>query len=157
MSSIGPGIEERSEEGGTEDWAEGGCHCGDVRFRVRLRHRRLIRCSCSICTKKGFLGLIVPASDFRLDRGADALATYRFNTRAAEHRFCRTCGIHPFSRPRSHPDGFDVNARCLDLWPEATAGTAAGAAGDEGGRRFGEWEIQDFDGRNWEANVDTIR
>jgi hypothetical protein len=74
----------------------------------------VLACNCSICAKKGFLGLIVPAENFQLLAGEDALATYRFGTRTAAHRFCRTCGIHPFSRPRSHPEGFDVNARCLD-------------------------------------------
>ena len=66
------------------------------------------------------------------------MAEYRFNTGVARHRFCRHCGIHPFSRPRSHPDGFDVNARCLDTALE-------------------EIEVVPFDGRNWEASVESIR
>jgi len=28
--------------------------------------------------------------------------------------FCAVCGIKSFYVPRSHPDGFSVNARCLD-------------------------------------------
>jgi hypothetical protein len=28
--------------------------------------------------------------------------------------FCSVCGIKSFYVPRSHPDGFSVNARCLD-------------------------------------------
>lgn len=62
----------------------------------------------------GFLHLIVPASRFRLTAGADALTEYTFNTGTAKHRFCRTCGVKAFYVPRSHPDGFDVNVRCLD-------------------------------------------
>lgn len=62
----------------------------------------------------GFLHLIVPASRFRLLSGADDLSDYSFNTGAARHRFCRHCGIKSFYVPRSHPDGFDINARCLD-------------------------------------------
>ena len=118
-------------------FVEGGCHCGQVRFRARVRSTRGLRCNCSICAKKGFLNWIVPAEDFELLRGEDHLAIYRFNTRRAEHRFCRRCGIHPFTRPRSHPGSFDVNLRCLD----------------EG---FDAFDIQDFDGRNWEANVARI-
>jgi hypothetical protein len=61
-----------------------------------------------------FLHLIVPASRFRLLAGEDALAEYTFNTGAAKHRFCRACGVKAFYIPRSHPDGVDVNVRCLD-------------------------------------------
>ena len=124
------------------EWMEGGCHCGAVRFRVRVRERRPLRCNCSICSKKGFLGLIVSATDFELIDGEASLEVYRFNTGVARHNFCRTCGIHPFSRPRSHPDGFDVNVRCLDGWR---------------GEEQGKWEIRDFDGQEWERSVEEIR
>ena len=62
----------------------------------------------------GYLHLIVPASRFRLLSGAEDLVEYTFNTGAAKHRFCRHCGIKSFYIPRSHPDGIDVNVRCLD-------------------------------------------
>lgn len=62
----------------------------------------------------GYLHLIVPAARFRLLSGADDLVEYTFNTGAAKHRFCRHCGIKSFYVPRSHPDGIDVNVRCLD-------------------------------------------
>jgi hypothetical protein len=119
-------------------WLDGGCHCGGVRFRVRLRSREAIACNCSICSRKGFINLIVSPADFELLSGEDLLSTYRFNTKVAEHRFCKVCGIHPFSRPRSHPGSFDVNARCLD-------------AG------FESFDIRPFDGQNWERSVDSIR
>ncbi len=121
-----------------ENWREGGCHCGAVRFRIRLHSNHALACNCSICAKKGMINLIVEAEDFELVCGDDSLSTYRFNTGQAQHRFCRHCGIHPFSRPRSHPGAFDVNARCLD----------------EG---IDSLKIEVFDGQNWEANVDTIR
>jgi hypothetical protein len=62
----------------------------------------------------GFLHLIVPATRFRLLAGADALTEYTFNTGTAKHLFCAHCGIKSFYVPRSNPDGFDVNVRCLD-------------------------------------------
>jgi hypothetical protein len=93
----------------------GGCHCGRVRFEVDAPARvQALDCNCSICRRTGFLHLIVPARAFRLLSGADALAEYTFGTGAAKHRFCRHCGIKAFYVPRSHPDGIDVNVRCLD-------------------------------------------
>lgn len=111
----------------------GGCHCGRVRFEVTAPARlQVVECNCSICSKSGFLHLIVPKSRFRLVQGEEALTTYTFNTGTAKHLFCSTCGIKSFYVPRSHPDGYSVNARCLD------AGTVEAM------------EISPLDGRNWE-------
>ena len=93
----------------------GGCHCRRVRFEVDApAHLQVLDCNCSICRMTGFLHLIVLASRFRLLAGAEALAEYTFNTGVARHRFCRHCGVKAFYVPRSHPDGIDVNARCLE-------------------------------------------
>jgi hypothetical protein len=93
----------------------GGCHCGRVRFEVDAPAAiAALDCNCSICRMSGFLHLIVPADRFRLLAGVDDLSEYTFNTGAARHRFCRFCGIKSFYVPRSNPDGFDVNVRCLD-------------------------------------------
>ena len=93
----------------------GGCHCGRVAFEIDAPARiRAIECNCSICRMGGFRHLIVPATRFRLLRGADDLATYTFNTGAAKHMFCRVCGIKAFYVPRSNPDGIDVNVNCIE-------------------------------------------
>ena len=113
----------------------GGCHCGAVRFEVMAPARIHVQsCNCSICAKTGFLHLIVAASDFRLLQGDEALTVYTFNTGAAKHLFCRRCGIKSYYVPRSNPDGFSVNVRCLD------AGTVEHV------------EIEAFDGQNWEQH-----
>ena len=106
---------------------------------MRVAEHVAISCNCSICTKKGLLHLIVPPDAFALLSGEDALSTYTFGTHIAKHTFCRTCGIHPFYVARSHPNDIDVNVRCLD---------------EDVLDRF---EIQAFDGRNWEENVEGIR
>ena len=93
---------------------EGGCHCGQVRFRVEGDLENVSWCNCSICTMKGIIHLVVPRQRFELLRGADAITTYTFGTGVAKHTFCRHCGIHSFYTPRSAPDGISVNARCLD-------------------------------------------
>ena len=118
---------------------DGGCHCGRVRFRVRTEVLEAIDCNCTICTKKGVLHLIVTKDAFDLLSGAEDLTTYTFNTGVAKHTFCRVCGIHAFYTPRSHPDGVDVNVRCLD------------------GDALGRFTVKPFDGAEWEANVDSIR
>ena len=93
----------------------GGCHCRRVRFEVDAPAAiQALDCNCSICRMTGFQHLIVPASRFRLVSGAGALTEYTFNTGNAKHRFCSVCGVKAFYIPRSHPDGVDVNVRCLD-------------------------------------------
>jgi len=120
-------------------WRSGGCHCGAVRFEAKLPAKVLAQaCNCSICAMTGFVHVIVPEQRFRLIKGADNLTAYTFNTGVARHLFCATCGVKSFYRPRSNPDGWSVNARCLD-----------GADGLD-------IEIEAFDGQNWEANAAAL-
>jgi hypothetical protein len=82
--------------------------------------------------------MIVPTSRFRLLCGEDAITTYTFNTGAAQHTFCKHCGIKAFYTPRSNPDGFSVNLRCLD-------------------RTHVKSKLVDrFDGQNWEQNAGAL-
>jgi hypothetical protein len=117
----------------------GGCHCGAVRFRVTVRGWRVSECNCSLCAKKGYLHVIVPKEDFEPVSGADVITTYEFNTRVAKHHFCKRCGVHSFYVPRSHPEGFSVNARCLD------------------GAELAWFDVEAFDGQHWEDHVAKIR
>jgi hypothetical protein len=116
----------------------GSCHCGAVAFEVDAPSPLVVQdCNCSVCTKSGFLHLIVPRSRFRLLRGESDLATYTFNTGVAKHRFCTTCGMKPFYIPRSNPDGIDVNVRCIDPVPK-------------------DLVVEPFDGQDWEANAGAL-
>ena len=113
----------------------GSCHCKAVTFEVEAAESVEVEdCNCSICSKFGYLHLIVPKSKFKLLSGADNLTTYTFNTGVAKHTFCKTCGAKPFYIPRSNPDGVDVNVRCLDSKPA-------------------DIRIVPFDGQNWEDNA----
>ncbi len=94
----------------------GGCHCGAVRYEVLAPDEiEAKECNCSICRKSGYLHLMVNAERFRLTKGADKITTYTFNTGTAKHHFCSVCGIKSFYVPRSNPDGFSINVRCLDV------------------------------------------
>ena len=94
----------------------GACHCGAVRFRVVLQGGlgSARRCNCSFCRMRGAVAVSAARQDFEIIEGADRLSCYQFNTRAAEHFFCATCGIYTHHRRRSNPDQFGVNAACLD-------------------------------------------
>ena len=116
----------------------GSCHCGAVTFEINAQECLEVEdCNCSICTKSGFLHLILPKSKFTLLSGEDKLISYTFNTGVAKHTFCKVCGIKPFYIPRSNPDGIDINVRCLDVEPASM-------------------KIIQFDGQNWEHNAHKL-
>lgn len=94
----------------------GGCHCGAVRYEATAELGRVIACNCSICSKKAHLLAFVPAEQFTLVAGGDALTDYQFNTKKIHHLFCKTCGVQSFARGTG-PDGREMvslNVRCLD-------------------------------------------
>jgi hypothetical protein len=120
-------------------WRAGGCHCGSVRFEALLADEvEAQTCNCSMCEKVGFVHVIVPASRFRLLQGAEHITTYTFNTGVAQHTFCSVCGVKPFYRPRSNPDGWSVNGRCLDAHTKPAL------------------QLSEFDGHNWEAHAEDL-
>lgn len=119
---------------------QGGCHCGAVRYEVEAPEQlEVTDCNCSICARSGYLALIVPREHFRLLSGEEQLTRYTFGTHAAQHLFCKTCGIKSFYIPRSHPEGVSVNVRCLD------------------GVSVDELTIRPFDGQHWEDNVNKLK
>lgn len=115
---------------------EGGCHCGLVGWKAYVASPiRVQDCNCSICEKAGFLHILTPPSQFQLLSGLEDLAIYRWNTGLAAHLFCRNCGVKSFYRPRSNPDGWSLNARCLVNRADLSL------------------IIEPFDGQNWEKNA----
>jgi len=120
-------------------WKKGSCHCGAVKFEVKARDEiELLDCNCSICHMTGYRHFIVPKARFKLLQGDDKLTTYKFNTGTATHLFCSVCGVKPFYIPRSHPDGYSVNFRCLNA------------------EDFHSVLTTDFDGRNWEQHIEEL-
>ena len=118
----------------------GSCHCGRVQFEVMVPDEIVVQeCNCSICSRSGYLHLIVPQSGFKLLQGEDNLTTYTFDTHEAKHLFCKTCGIKSFYIPRSHPDGYSVNLQCLDQ------------------TKFRKITVELFDGKNWEQNIHKLK
>ena len=95
---------------------KGSCHCGAVAYEVEGELDGVLSCNCSMCRRKGALLWFVPRPQLRLSTPEDASAAYLFNKHVIKHRFCKTCGIHPYG------EGIDrkgnamaaVNVRCLD-------------------------------------------
>lgn len=117
---------------------KGGCHCGAVQYEVEAG--KVIECqdcNCSICSKSGYLHLIVAKSKFKLLQGENNISTYTFDSGEAKHKFCNICGIKSFYIPRSNPDGYDVNVRCLNPQPK-------------------ELIVEGFDGKNWEQHAHKL-
>lgn len=99
-----------------EGWSPAACHCGAVRFRVKLTDglSSARRCDCSLCRMRGAVALTANRGGVEVLDGADQLSEYRFNTGTARHFFCSRCGIYTHHRRRSNPDEYGVNAACLE-------------------------------------------
>lgn len=110
----------------------GSCHCGVVTFELQAKIDYVVACNCSICRRRGALWHGATEQDLRILTGEDQLALYQFGTNTAKHYFCRTCGIHPFVRPRLDPSRWAVNVLCID------------------GLDVAALPVKHFDGEHWE-------
>ena len=118
----------------------GSCSCSKVTFEVETILKRISKCNCSICTKKGIIHHVVNQNQFNLISGKDSLSLYQFGTMRAKHYFCKHCGIHLFNNPRTYPEKVSVNVNCLDDFDL-------------------EKEVQKvvkFDGKNWEEAFKSL-
>lgn len=96
---------------------QGSCHCGNIAFTVEGElPAEVMSCNCSLCQRKGSLMWFVPRASLILQTPAEKMDTYLFNKHIIKHRFCSTCGIHPFGEALS-PGGNEmaaINVRCLE-------------------------------------------
>ena len=95
---------------------KGSCHCGRVAFEVEGTLESAMACNCSICQRKGALMWFVPRDKLSLLTPEEDADTYLFNKHVIKHRFCATCGIHPYGEgtdPRGNRTAA-VNIRCLE-------------------------------------------
>jgi len=115
------------------------CHCGKVQiFFEAPSEVQVTLCNCSICNRAGYEHVFVPQDQTTILGDAN-LITYTFGTYAAKHFFCQTCGIKPFYIPKSHPEDYSINLRCVE------------------GETLTVSETIEFDGQNWEKNIDNLR
>ena len=108
----------------------GGCHCGAVRFEFESESEvEIWKCNCSICSMIDYEHLFIKHADFTLLSGDKALSEYTFGTGSAKHWFCSTCGVKSFYQPRSHPEAYSINLKCVESPPQVV-------------------NLVDFDGKN---------
>lgn len=92
------------------------CHCGAVELELELPNGIVDprRCNCSICRRKGAIVGSVPLSGIKIVRGEEKLVLYQFDTKEADHYFCKVCGIYTHHRRRSNPNQYGINLGCLE-------------------------------------------
>ena len=92
------------------------CHCGAIEAKINIEGdvKKILRCNCSLCKRKGALMFIVKNEDFKIVKGEEKLKLYQFHTKVAKHYFCTICGIYTHHNPRSNPAMTGFNLGCID-------------------------------------------
>ena len=93
---------------------KGKCHCGSVKFTINTKIRDLRRCNCSMCSRKGFVMGTALIDELTITSGEKKLTSYKWNTKIAEHFFCKICGINTHHKRRSDPNQYGYNIGCIE-------------------------------------------
>jgi hypothetical protein len=96
---------------------QGSCHCGAVQFAFEAETiDKGLRCTCSICARKGALMAPEPIAPerFRIDAQEGALGLYQFGLKTAKHYFCKNCGIYTFHETARKPGHYRANLGCVE-------------------------------------------
>ena len=91
----------------------GSCHCGTVTLSITGPFSKGAVCDCSICSRKGTVMVMVDRANLEVTAGQDNLAMYEFNTKAAKHYFCKTCGIYTHHQKR-RDENYGFNIGCVE-------------------------------------------
>ena len=93
------------------------CHCEKVELEVNIPDegfKKLMRCNCSLCKKKGAIMTPIPREELKVVKGEDILKLYQYHTKVAKHYFCSNCGIYTHHVMRSNPNMYGINVACLE-------------------------------------------
>jgi hypothetical protein len=73
-------------------------------------------CNCSICSRKGALMWFVPRGQLTVLTPDEEIGSYSFNKHVIKHRFCPTCGVHPYGEGTNREGNAmaAINIRCLE-------------------------------------------
>ncbi len=96
---------------------QGSCHCGAIKFSFDAEEiTQGLRCTCSICRRKGALMSteVIPLDKLEIDANPDDIGLYQFDSKIAKHYFCKTCGIYTHNETIRAPGNCRVNLGCID-------------------------------------------
>ncbi|MGC1269282.1 MAG: GFA family protein [Croceibacterium sp.] len=96
--------------------AEGGCHCGAVRYRVEGEPAHNALCHCSDCRASSGAPVVgwLAVQEGQLSVLSGELATYTGKT-GSQRQFCPTCGTGLFFRnAETLPGIVDIQSATLD-------------------------------------------
>jgi len=95
---------------------QGSCHCGRIKFEADGEIGPVMACNCSMCQRKGSLLWFVPRDQVRFTQPEINASEYLFNRHVIHHRFCPTCGIHPYAVGTDAKGNAmaAINVRCLE-------------------------------------------
>ena len=57
---------------------KGSCHCGNVKFEVHTELRDIVKCNCSLCSRKNALMAQAEPEEFVLLTGEESLGLYQW-------------------------------------------------------------------------------
>ena len=65
------------------------CHCGAIEAEINApeNFKKILRCNCSLCKRKGAVMSLVKNEDFKITKGEEKLKLYEFHTKVAKHFF----------------------------------------------------------------------
>lgn len=91
----------------------GSCHCGRVAFALEGAVKTAMSRDCSLCARKGVRLSAVSTERFTLLTAPEASTAYHFDGHAVVHRFCKTCGVQPYSEHVAEGVIY-INLNCID-------------------------------------------
>ena len=92
------------------------CHCGGVEAEINVpdQFKKIMRCNCTLCKRKGAIMTMVGPEDLKIIKGENLLKLYQYHTKTAKHYFCSNCGIYTHHNPRSNPKMYGINIACIE-------------------------------------------
>ena len=100
---------------------EGGCFCGEVRYRIAGGPRRVTHCHCIHCRRTSGAPFLTWAECSRRDLAFTKGTPAEFETKArVTRRFCLSCGTQLTYEHADQPGSIDVTAGSLDSPGELT-------------------------------------
>jgi hypothetical protein len=95
----------------------GSCHCGALRFAVVVDATKGSRCNCTVCMKIGATTTIAAPSALEVLSDESTHGTYEWGWKSGKRFFCKSCGVHAYSRGHLEQLGGDyvsINLNALD-------------------------------------------